>query len=206
MLSTMSAVASPPAPDPDGQLTARPRQYHHGAESATRAILSGLSVGTEPFDPPGVTWTRVSPRLATVRRLGVLVVAVPLALATPAGGLRCWTGPRWRSRRCRRPASRCGCGWLIGRQARAWGYAEREDDLLVRHGVLCAGDRRGPYGRMQFVDVRRARWTAPSASPGSSCTPRPPATDAAIPGVPAVEAARLRDRLASRGQARLAGL
>ena len=33
-----------------------------------------------------------------------------------------------------------------------------------------------------------------------------PASDAVIPGLPSEEAARLRDRLAARGEARLAGL
>ena len=33
---------------------------------------------TEPFDPPGEPWVRVSPRLATVRRIGLLAVGLPL--------------------------------------------------------------------------------------------------------------------------------
>nr|WP_166607248.1 PH domain-containing protein [Kineococcus siccus] len=96
--------------------------------------------------------------------------------------------------------------WLIGRQVPAWGYAERDDDLLVRHGLLFRSLVVVPYGRLQFVDVeagpvdRRfglARVQLHTASTG---------TDAAIPGLPPAEAARLRDRLAARGEARLAGL
>ena len=63
-----------------------------------------------------------------------------------------------------------------------------------------------PYGRMQYVEVAAgpvarafglARVQLHTASPG---------TDSHLAGVPAVEAARLRDRLTARGEARLAGL
>jgi membrane protein YdbS with pleckstrin-like domain len=96
--------------------------------------------------------------------------------------------------------------WFVGRQARAVGYAEREDDLLVRRGILFRALVVVPYGRMQYVDVQAgpidrrfgiARVQLHTASPG---------TDAQIPGLPPDEAARLRDRLARRGEARLAGL
>ena len=102
-----------------------------------------------------------------------------------------------------------GAAWswaVIGRQVRAWGYAERADDLLVRHGVMWREIVVVPYGRMQYVDVQAgpidrlvgiARLQLHTASAG---------TDAHIPGVSAEEAARLRDRLASRGEAQLAGL
>src|SRR5664280_385154 len=44
--------------------------------------------------------------------------------------------------------------WTVtARQWRAWGYAEREADLLVRRGVLVWRLSVVPYGRMQFVDV-----------------------------------------------------
>ena len=39
------------------------------------------------------------------------------------------------------------------RRVRAWAYCEREDDLLVRRGVMFTRLSVVPYGRMQFVDV-----------------------------------------------------
>src|SRR5271156_4295148 len=42
---------------------------------------------------------------------------------------------------------------LVWRRYRAWGYAEREDDLLVRRGVMIRRLTVVPYGRMQFIDV-----------------------------------------------------
>ncbi len=96
--------------------------------------------------------------------------------------------------------------WLIGRQVRSWGYAERDDDLLLRHGVMWRRLLVVPYGRLQFVDVE--------AGPLASATGHRPRAAAhrlgplrrGDPGSAAAEAARLRDRLASRGEAQLAGL
>jgi membrane protein YdbS with pleckstrin-like domain len=94
----------------------------------------------------------------------------------------------------------------VSRRWRAWGYAEREDDLLVRRGVLVRRTSVVPYGRMQYVDVtagpldRRlgiARVTMHTAAAAS---------DASIPGLPVAEANRLRDRLAALGEARQAGV
>ncbi len=95
---------------------------------------------------------------------------------------------------------------MVERRFHAWGYAEREDDLLVRRGVLVRRLSVVPYGRMQYVDVtagpldRRlglARVTLHTAAAAS---------DASIPGLLRDEATRLRDRLAALGEARAAGL
>lgn len=96
--------------------------------------------------------------------------------------------------------------WLVGRNARRWGYSERDDDLWITRGALFRKLVVVPYGRMQFVDVQAgpldraygiARIQLHTASPGTS---------AQVPGLPAEEAARLRDRLTSLGEAQAAGL
>jgi membrane protein YdbS with pleckstrin-like domain len=95
---------------------------------------------------------------------------------------------------------------LVSRAVRSWGYAERDDDLLIRHGVLVRRLTIVPYGRMQFVDVR----VGPIERALELATVRlhtaAAATDAFIPGLPAAEAARLREKLAALGEARAAGL
>ncbi|HEV2088929.1 MAG TPA: hypothetical protein VGR21_11525, partial [Cryptosporangiaceae bacterium] len=106
--------------------------------------------GSDPaFWPPDVVWRPVSPRLATVRRLGVLVAAVPfLALMAL---LWWWTDGWWAVW----VFGFVGLGllawsWMaVARAVRSWGYAEREDDLLVRHGVIVRRLSVVPYGRMQ---------------------------------------------------------
>ena len=157
------------------------------------------------FDPAGIEWTPVSPGLAAVRRTILSVSCVVLAAAlVVAAVLSGWT---WLWIALLLPVLGAAFGWkTIGRQVRAWGYAERADDLLIKRGLMFRELVVVPYGRMQFVDVQAgplerafdvAQVQLHTASAGS---------DARIPGLSAVEAARLRDRLASRGQARLAGL
>jgi uncharacterized protein len=168
-----------------------------GAEQARRP-------GGEPFDPVGVSWNRVSTKLATARRItGSLLLAVPtVALLVPAFGLGSWWWPgplvpllvaAW-------------WWWLAGRQVRAVGYAERDDDLLVRRGIMRRQIVVVPYGRLQYVDVQAGPVDRIFGIARVQLHTASAATDAVIPGLPPAEAARVRDRLAARGQARLAGL
>ena len=159
----------------------------------------------EPFEPAGVTWTAVSPRLATARRVSGVVPLAVLAVGAGVVAVVTDVAAVWAAVGFL-VAMAVWLWWLAGRQASAWAYAEREDDLLVRNGIMFRRVVVVPYGRMQFVDVHAgpvdrvfgiARVQLHTASAG---------TDAVIPGLVPAEAARLRDRLSSRGQARLAGL
>ncbi|HTW21744.1 MAG TPA: PH domain-containing protein [Mycobacteriales bacterium] len=100
-------------------------------------------------------------------------------------------------------------GWfafLNWRRYRAWGYAEREDDLLVRRGVMFRRLTVVPYGRMQFVDVTAGPVDRLFGLATVQLHTAAAATDARIPGLERDEATRLRDRLAALGEARAAGL
>jgi membrane protein YdbS with pleckstrin-like domain len=176
------------------------------AESATHPAGS-VSVGdvTEPFDPPGEPWVRVSPRLAIVRRLGLVLGWLPLtAVAVVLLGLvHVWVGL---------VAAVVGLvllGWawyVVGTTVRSWGYAERADDLLVTRGVLRRQLVVVPYGRMQFVDVTAGPLDRRFGLATVQLHTAAAATDATIPGLVPAEAARLRDRLAARGEATAAGI
>jgi uncharacterized protein len=168
---------------------------------------------TEAIDPPGVTWLRVSPKYITVRVAGwalgnlLMLVVLSLPLALVLGGW--WTAyPLWL-------AVAVPGGWgllalwrllLIPRQVRAIGYAEREDDLLIRRGIFFQRVLVVPYGRMQYVDIG----AGPVERGLGLCTLKlhtaSAGTSAEIPGLPAGEGARLREQLSARGEARLAGL
>ena len=166
---------------------------------------SGTSTGTgEPFAPDDVTWQRISPRWATAQRVaGALVLgAVTVVVVVLALLLTPWI---WTALVLVLVLWAWDFAWA-GRQVRAWGYAERDDDLLVVKGILFRSLVVVPYGRLQYVDVeagpldRRFGLAKVQLHTASSDS------DAAIPGLPPAEAARLRDRLAARGEARLAGL
>jgi hypothetical protein len=95
---------------------------------------------------------------------------------------------------------------FVPRSLRSWGYAERPDDLLVRHGLLYRRLSIVPYGRMQFVDVTAGPLERLLGLATVQLHTAAAATDARIPGLTAAEAARLRDRLAALGEARAEGL
>jgi membrane protein YdbS with pleckstrin-like domain len=156
------------------------------------------------FSPTDVSWLPVSPRLATGRRLAVAVPAVVLAvLALAVAAFTTW----WVAFLALVPLVAAGWAWwVIGRQVHALGYAERDEDLLVRRGLMFRSLVVVPYGRMQFVDVEAGPLARKLGYAAVQLHTASPSTDAAIPGLVPDEAARLRDRLARRGEARLAGL
>ncbi|MEC5179842.1 PH domain-containing protein [Arthrobacter sp. CG_A4] len=168
---------------------------------------------TEAIDPPGIDWLRVSPKYITVRMAGwaignliaVAVLSLPLVLVLSGA----WTWPPlWLAVTV--PAAMLLLAlWrlvLIPRQVRSIGYAEREDDLLIRQGIFFQRTLVVPYGRMQYVDIG----AGPVERGLGLCTLKlhtaSAGTRAEIPGLPAGEGARLREQLSARGEARLAGL
>ncbi|TLP98520.1 hypothetical protein FEF26_04795 [Nesterenkonia salmonea] len=168
---------------------------------------------SEAIDPTGVEWTRVDEKYITVKYItGITgwlitfaIVGTPLVLSWTGiwaefplwlqvlviGGLVFWTAVDL---------------ILVPRRVRAIGYHERADDLLIRRGLLWQRVVAVPYGRLQYVDIE----AGPIMRKLGLCTVQlktaSAATDATIPGAVRSEGARLRDELAARGQARLAGL
>ena len=159
----------------------------------------------DPFAPEGVDWTPVSGRLIGVRLVAsgmsaafFAVVITVVAIVLPPWQI--WLGLL---------LPLIAFAWsaaLIPRRVRAWGYVEREDDFLIRHGVLFKALTVVPYGRMQYVDVNAGPLDRLFGVATVQLHTASASTDATIPGLVPAEAARLRDGLTARGRARLAGL
>jgi uncharacterized protein len=155
--------------------------------------------------PDDVRWRRISPRLFVIHLAGYLASVAVLGAAAAA----VWYTLRW-------PQVWTVLAVLnvaivlrlafVPRSLRSWGYAERADDLLVRHGLLYRRLSIVPYGRMQFVDVTAGPLERLLGLATVQLHTAAAATDARIPGLTAAEAARLRDRLAALGEARAEGL
>ena len=96
--------------------------------------------------------------------------------------------------------------WVERRRYLAWGYREREEDLIVSRGVLVRRVSVVPYGRMQFVEITAGPVERVFRLATVQLHTAAAASDARIPGLERDEAARLRDRLATLGEARAAGL
>ncbi|MFC5261202.1 PH domain-containing protein [Kribbella qitaiheensis] len=158
------------------------------------------------FAPSDVSWTPVSPKLATVRRLNAAIMFGLLAIA---GLLLFGLLMDWLYGVLALVVAAIGLAWswvLIGRNQRSWKYAEREDELLVSHGIMFRQLVVVPYGRMQFVDVAAGPLERAFDLATVELHTATPATDAKIPGLHPDEAARLRDRLSALGQAQAWGL
>lgn len=153
-----------------------------------------------------LTWRALDPGLLRLRRvLSALLVGAPgLAVAVVAGALA-------------GPLEGLAVGLVaalllallleaVRRRFLAWGYAEREDDLLIRRGVVLRRTSVVPYGRMQYVDVTAGPLDRRLGLATVVLHTAAAATDATIPGLAAAEADRLRDRLAALGEARAAGV
>ncbi|PYI66955.1 hypothetical protein CVV68_12665 [Arthrobacter livingstonensis] len=135
----------------------------------------------------------------------VAIVAVPLVLRL----IGVWSGyPSWLAWAL--PAAVLAIVlWvlaLVPRQVRAIGYAERNDDLLIRHGIMFHRVMVVPYGRMQYVDVTMGPLERMLGLSSLHLHTASPGTNAILFGLPAAEASRLREQLSARGEAKLAGL
>jgi uncharacterized protein len=159
----------------------------------------------EPGDA-GIRWQRPSPRLLRARRIQAGLATGPAALA---GGLIFGAAIS--------PALGLGVGlalvlagllWerFLARRVAAWGYAERHDDLMVRRGVMIRRQSVIPYGRMQFIDVTAGPVERSLGLATLRMHTAAAASDARIPGLDRAQAAKLRDQLATLGEAQAAGL
>ena len=158
----------------------------------------------EPW-PNTVRWQPISGDLIWVEliRLGILLAVVLLGLAVGWAATGHWLFgaalgvavllAAWRT-------------ITIVRAVHAWGYAERENDLLVRHGLLVRRLSIVPYSRMQFVDVTAGPLERAFDLATVQLHTAAAASDARVPGLRPAEASRLRDRLTALGEDRAEGL
>ena len=168
---------------------------------------------TEPQAPPAGqldgspgAWRRPDGRLLQVRRVvALLLVTAPGVLASAAlwpllGRTEALAGLALTA------AVTVLLLQAVRRRYEAWGYLERDDDLLVRRGVLVRRTSVVPYGRMQYVDVTAGPLDRRMGLATVTMHTAAAATDASVPGLLLPEATRLRDRLAALGEARQAGV
>ncbi len=156
------------------------------------------------FAPEAVAWTAASRRLIPARLISLGVVLVPILVLTVLGAL--FLAPGWWWVVGALAVMTAWSTWITVRIVLAHGWAERDDDLLIKRGRLWRSVTVVPYGRMQYVEVTAGPLARAFGIATVQLHTASPGTDASLAGVPADDAARLRDRLTSRGEARLAGL
>jgi membrane protein YdbS with pleckstrin-like domain len=150
-------------------------------------------------------WRSPSPRLLTMRRVQVGICGVAAAVilfAVLVSSTVTWAAIAGAVALVAGAVAQV----FVARRVRAWGYAEREDDLFVKRGVLFSRLSVIPYGRMQFVDVTAGPFERLFGLATVRMHTAAAASDARIPGLETDEAARVRDRLTELGEAQAAGL
>ncbi len=143
----------------------------------------------EPW-PDTVDWRPVSPRLLWLRLIGLGIWTLVLVIASLVAAVL--VDELFLLATAALLAGAAVRAVLVRRSVRSWGYAERAEDLLVRHGLLVRRLSIVPYARMQFVDV--------------TAGPLERAFGIATVILHTAAATRLRDRLAALGEARHVGL
>jgi len=169
--------------------------------------VTDVASPVDPLQPWPLTvdWRPVSSRLIVVEQIRLAGVIVVFAVA----GVLLWTWfDAWQFLAGAIAVVVLGAvrAVLIVRSVRSWGYAERAEDLLVKHGLMVRRLSIVPYARMQFVDVSAGPLERAFGLATVGLHTAAAASDAQIPGLAGPEAARLRDRLAALGETREEGL
>lgn len=164
---------------------------------------------TQPFAlepwPDDVAWRRVSGRLILIEELQVLASTV-IVVAANLAALRFIHNQIPLLVAAAAVVIALIRAVVVARSVRSWAYAERDEDLLVRRGLFLRKLSIVPYARMQFVDVTVGPMERMFGLATVKMHTAAAASDAEVPGLPAAEAARLRDRLSSLGDSRSEGL
>lgn len=154
---------------------------------------------------PGERWLSVSPRMTSMRMTEIGVLCLVVAVSTGVVAFLSEQAVLYVTLVVELGA---GLIWMFleRRRIRSWAYCEREQELLVRRGLLFRRLSVVPYGRMQFIDVSAGPIERVFGLATVELHTAAAATDARIPGLEPEEAQRLRDQLTRLGEATLSGL
>ena len=95
---------------------------------------------------------------------------------------------------------------ITPRQAKAYGYQLRRDDLVFRRGILWQRVVAVPYGRMQLVDITHGPLDRGFGIAQLKLVTAAASTGVTIPGLTQEAAERLRDTLVDVAETRRTGL
>ena len=96
--------------------------------------------------------------------------------------------------------------WLIPRQVKLLGWKETDDELLITRGKIWHTFTVVPYGRIQFVDVSAGPFDILFGLKNVKLHTASSSSDSDVPGLAAVDADALRQRLSEKARERMSGL
>ena len=149
-------------------------------------------------------WRPVSPSLARVRLITLVILLVPPLIATLVLGT--FVSPWFWIASAAIPVLGTVLAWVIGRGVSAISWIELEEEIIIRKGRVLRRLVSVPYGRLQYVDLQSGPLMRAFGLASCEIHTASPESGGSIPGLPAAEAEALRARLAARGEAQRAGL
>lgn len=172
---------------------------------AVTELQADLPTPRRGLDPVPGPWRRVSPRYLAVDLVGTLIGTVVL---TAAASIPFWVSGLLVLLVI--PGVVLVVGLIIAgftpRRVRAIGYQLRDDDFLVRRGIMWQRFAAVPYGRMQLVDINRGPLDRALGLAELKLVTAASASAVTVPGLPMADAEQLRDRLVDLAESRRAGL
>lgn len=159
----------------------------------------------------GITWTRVSAKLVWTDLIAAIVIggvvtAGLVLIGVASGGTGGSAGLVWFVIAAVVAAITIVTAALTPRRIRSIGYALRDDDLVLRRGLMWQRFTAVPYGRLQLVDVNRGPLDRVLGMSELKFVTAAASSNIRIPGIPAAQADELRDRLVELAESRRAGL
>ncbi|GAA2262586.1 PH domain-containing protein [Glycomyces scopariae] len=148
--------------------------------------------------PGDLQWQPMSPQLRKVwvLRSWINLFFLAVAAAVPLTIWLGWEGPLWALGGYAVLASLRS--WAVARTVATWGYAERDEDLLVRHGLLTRRLSIVPYGRIQLIDLSAGPIERMFGLTTVQVRTAALGSTTEVPGLDPPVASALRDRLAVR--------
>jgi membrane protein YdbS with pleckstrin-like domain len=150
-------------------------------------------------------WHRVSPKYVVVVIVSSLIsTLIAAAIAVFAWLVLAW----WWAWIALIVIVAIGIAQLIiaPRRARAIGYVLRDDDLLMRRGIMFQRFVAVPYGRMQLLDIERGPVDRMLGLAELRFVTAAASSRVSVPGLVEADAAWLRDRLVELAESRRTGL
>jgi membrane protein YdbS with pleckstrin-like domain len=151
------------------------------------------------------TWHQVSRNYVWARLISLGIVIVIVTAAFIAGTLLLATSWPWIAG----GVLLAGYVWaaaITPRQARAYAYQLRADDLVFRRGILWQRQVAVPYGRMQLVDITHGPLDRAFGIAQLKLVTAAASTGVTIPGLTQEAAEQLRDTLVEVAESRRTGL
>jgi uncharacterized protein len=159
-------------------------------------------------DVPETDWRRVSPKLVWTELVSVLLVGIVITAGVALiGSVNDGTARFvWIAIAVVAAVVTILVAAFTPRRVRAIGYALRDDDLVMRRGLMWQRFTAVPYGRLQLVDVSRGPLGRVLGLSELRFVTAAAATNVRLPGLPAETADELRDRLVDLAESRRVGL